>query len=346
MPSNVLFTVSILVALLAFIQYQDQKNRHDLCTLWQVTHDETKDLYSHKLSQYILSSPIDSSYNIEDSTSNHYASSTNNNHVSKYRKIRNSNKIDMKYHNYYTRQRIKLQDKIIDLFLNNPCNHKCIKNEDRWIIFFGGAPGAGKSYLIKHLSSIYIPELHRNNSIVINADFIRPLLPEYGLYENDRNKQISLLSTEVGLICELMLWVSLERNKDKHIVFDSSMRHTPWFKWLFNTIVNEYKQYKIAMIGVLSVNMKQLKTQILKRNEYENRITEWEFVKQVVVDVNRSLFELKYLVNIAINITNPGIPFEEQNKNQFKICIFCGKSQMELYTDLGQSNATDLLAEC
>eukprot|EP01084_Bolivina_argentea_P307761 532006_1 len=109
MPSNVLFTVSILVALLAFIQYQDQKNRHDLCTLWQVTHDETKDLYSHKLSQYILSSPIDSSYNIEDSTSNHYASSTNNNHVSKYRKIRNSNKIDMKYHNYYTRERIKLQ---------------------------------------------------------------------------------------------------------------------------------------------------------------------------------------------------------------------------------------------
>lgn len=345
---------SVIAILIAYINHVSYRN--DLCQLQSVIYDESKDSESHKLSkQFVSSSSLFtlSSYNDQESTANNYALLINTNHMSKYSKIRNSNKIDMNYHNYYTKSRIKLHDEIINLFVNDYCNHfdQNTLNENKWIIFFGGVPGVGKSYLIKHLSHSYFPQLHIDNSIIINADLIRPLLPEYGLYDtkNQKDKQIKLLNKEVGLLCELILWASLEYNTNKNIIFDSTLRHTPWFKWLFKTLSSEYKdKYQLAMIGVIPKDMKTLKDQVMKRNGDLNRKTQWKFVKEIAKDVNKSLYELKRLVHVAINITNPGNTFDDDtdNANQFIFDIFCNYTSNQFQVNSVDIADKDLLHKC
>ena len=174
--------------------------------------------------------------------------------------------------------------------------------------------------------------MHRKNSILINADLIRPLIPDYHFFEWPNTEgAIEFMSKEVGLLCELILWASLEHSTDKHIIFDSTLRHTQWFKGLFQNISecnNNNVTYKIAMIGVLPKSMEQLKSQIIERNRKEYRNTEWEFVENIMDDVNRSLFELKEYVDVAINITNPGSnsePNEPESVSlgEFDVDIFC-----------------------
>ena len=181
----------------------------------------------------------------------------------------------------------------------------------------GGAPGVGKTYFRTHLQSICpqcLPEVDHENAIIISPDIVRPLLPEYGLYDveiqKEKEQQIELLGKEVGLICELLLWTAIEGQSTKHIVFDSSLRHTEWFKWLMETIRDEYPSRKMAMVGLLPQSMDQLKQQVLKRNVENDRYTEWTFVKRVAGDIERSLFELKPLVDVAVNVTNPGISMD------------------------------------
>ena len=185
----------------------------------------------------------------------------------------------------------------------------------------GGAPGVGKTYLRNAIQSVCrecLPEAHHENAIIISADVIRPLLPEYGLYDaeikSEKQQQVELLGKEVGLICELLLWAALDDDQiSKHILFDSSLRHTDWFKWLLETLGNEYPSYKTAIIGVLPESNEQLREQILKRNQESDRYTEWKFVKGIMADIDRSLFELKPLVDVAVNITNPGLPIRSVN---------------------------------
>ena len=101
------------------------------------------------------------------------------------------------------------------------------------------------------------------------------------------------------------------------------------------------------MIGVLPLNMHSLKHQVSKRNSKSHRKTEWKFVENVLGDVERSLFELKPLVDVAVNITNPGIPFEtKQNRKQFKVEIFCNADGQQMETDLDLNEGTDLLSMC
>lgn len=77
--------------------------------LRNILHDENNDLVSHGFFRSKLSSTIPYAYNKRKPTADNYESRFDTNYLSKYASIRSSDKIDMKYHNFYTADRIKLQ---------------------------------------------------------------------------------------------------------------------------------------------------------------------------------------------------------------------------------------------
>ena len=101
----------MIALIIQFWHSNKQHYKQSLCRLQCSIYDESKDLESHRLSKHILSSALfahKSSYNKNESSSDNYASIINTNNASKYSEIRNSKKIDIEHHNYYTIPRIKL----------------------------------------------------------------------------------------------------------------------------------------------------------------------------------------------------------------------------------------------
>lgn len=79
-------------------------------------------------------------YNSAESTATNYKSNENTNSASKYKAIRDDPSIiDHEYHGYYKEDRIALQDKICDLFLNDPEHESSTWGDDkqRWLICLG-----------------------------------------------------------------------------------------------------------------------------------------------------------------------------------------------------------------
>ena len=231
-------------------------------------------------------------------------------------------------------------------------DHDESKSEKKWIIFTAGAMNVGKTFMLNVIKNEQlIPQIVNINNdddnnynyncdmVHISGDLIRQLLPEWIYYVNknrkknrnrnrnknenhykddddddDDSKWIPLLSNEVGLISEILLWESFKMNKN--ILFETSLRYTDWFEnILFPKIRLKYSHYKIAIINVKPINLQSLLLNVEKINDdIKNNYNSNKAIKKRIINENlvtlsfqqseESVEKLKIFTDVTIIITN------------------------------------------
>ena len=169
----------------------------------------------------------------------------------KYKQIRS--RLDYNFHKVYSKERIMLQDHIIDSILAEndallaQSTQNCTRISKPWLIFTAGAMGAGKSHTIK--------VLHRKGRfplqsfLTVDPDQIRNRIPEFQSYvENNPQLAGELTRKEAGLIAEVLTEAALERGHN--VLVDGSLRDANWYMTYIKSMSQTHPILRLAILHV------------------------------------------------------------------------------------------------
>lgn len=169
----------------------------------------------------------------------------------KYKHIRSQ--LDYSYHKPYSRKRVLFQDKIIDSmlyeneFVLSQAPQNCTRVSRPWLVFTGGAMGAGKSHTIKTLHQK--GRFPLQSFISVDPDRIRYRLPEFESYvEHNPEHAGELTRKESGLIAEVLTEASLERGHN--VLVDGSLRNAKWYQDYIQSLRHNHPLLRLAILHV------------------------------------------------------------------------------------------------
>eukprot|EP01084_Bolivina_argentea_P242166 406341_1 len=161
--------------------------------------------------------------------------------------------------------------------------------------------GAGKTHTLTWLNNLAVFPLEA--FLKISPDRIKRFLPEYSLYlKNDENNVGRMLRTEVGYLCEIIIWEILY-SANVCLWFDTSLRHKQFFEEMVGNIYLRLPQYKIAMIHI-DCDKKIVFERAKKRAKITGRIVPESDIQASIDQVPKSINCLKNRVDCLIHIDN------------------------------------------
>lgn len=219
--------------------------------------------------------------------------------------------LDYNYHSNYCKKRQWLQDSVIEDILMGATGFDINGVEGDtptrpWIIYTAGAKGAGKRYAMNTmLDDGTLPLV---GFVAVDPDEIRNHLPEYVLYLHDeKEKADDLTRKEVRYITELTTLAAL--HSGKNIIVDGALKDTEWYKNFFQSIREEFSNYRIAILHVSAP-----KELIYERAEALGKETgktiPRELLDQLIVSVPKACKTLQPYVDFFCELRNPKGDFE------------------------------------
>lgn len=137
----------------------------------------------------------------------------------------------------------------------------------------------------------------------VSPDRIKRFLPEYGIYlKNDEKNVGRMLRTEVGFLCEIIVWEILF-STNICLWFDTSLRHGVFFENMFNNIHLRFPSYKIALLNI-QCDPKIVFERARKRIQITGRHVPESDIQQSIDQVPKSMQLLKDLADVVIHIDN------------------------------------------
>lgn len=154
--------------------------------------------------------------------------------------------LDYGYHSHYQAPRRRLQDDIIESFLQD---HPVVAFENQWIIFTAGCMGAGKTHTLRELTKQDPFSLNLQSFVTVDPDEIRSQLPEFELYKKkDPLHAGEYTGKEAGMLAEILTEEAL--NRGNSVLVDGSLKNAEWHKAYFESLRKKYPKLKLGMIHV------------------------------------------------------------------------------------------------
>lgn len=177
----------------------------------------------------------------------------------------------------YTEARRIIQDKIIDSFINN--DNAFVSNGKPTIVFLGGPPGSGKT---KRLSYLF----DKSKFVVINADDIKALLPEY------KGVNAPLLHDESVDIASRLFEKALVQNKN--ILYDATLKS--FDKGVKKINLAKSMGYNVKLYGT-NLDKKITLNNAVKRAIKSNRYVPIKHILDTTDKTNESVLKLSKYVD-------------------------------------------------
>eukprot|EP00485_Elphidium_margaritaceum_P001344 CAMPEP_0202701618 /NCGR_PEP_ID=MMETSP1385-20130828/14695_1 /ASSEMBLY_ACC=CAM_ASM_000861 /TAXON_ID=933848 /ORGANISM="Elphidium margaritaceum" /LENGTH=340 /DNA_ID=CAMNT_0049359073 /DNA_START=56 /DNA_END=1078 /DNA_ORIENTATION=- len=213
--------------------------------------------------------------------------------------------LDYTYHGYYsTHRQIHVHNPII-AYYKSIAMHKLqtpdYMRDHPWMLFTAGPMGAGKTHMLKWLAVLDVFPLQA--FLKISPDRIKRFLPEYTKYLKTDEKNVgSMLRTEVGYLCEIIIWELLS-SSHVSIWMDSSLRHGSFFEGMFKNINMRFPAYKIALLNVVC-DPSTVFERAIQRTQITGRHVPESDIQQSIDEVPRSVQTLSTLADVVIHIDN------------------------------------------
>lgn len=247
---------------------------------------------------------IQSGYDYHKSTRDNYALSGDGqeeNFVGEFADIRR--KTDSRWHGNYPIERQVLQDALVRdvLGLDSTSSRTTDDSRNPWIIFTGGAMGAGKGYTMNWM---------RNRNIIpianlrhIDPDVFKRRLPEWKHYvRNNPTTAGSFTHLESSLLVEIAQEAALQRNMN--IWVDGSLSNDEWTLFQLNRIRRIFPQYHIAVVHV-SASERTVMQRCERRAKSTGRVVPADKIGQSLHASRRTIDRLSPpLVDVVVQIRN------------------------------------------
>jgi len=183
--------------------------------------------------------PSPEEYDYTQTTQQNYTQDTPS-WIGPYKNVRET--LDHSYHGYYTPERQRIQDDIMQDVINGG-----IPKDQPWIVFTAGAMGAGKGYTIRWMSqSGYFP---LPDLVQIDPDHFKMAFPEWpGCVRDCRMTAGAMTRRESGYLVEIAQHIAL--NSHKNVWVDGSLRDYDWYSKVFDMLREKWPMYRIAILYV------------------------------------------------------------------------------------------------
>jgi hypothetical protein len=183
--------------------------------------------------------PSPEEYDYTETTQQNYTQDTPS-WIGPYKNVRET--LDHSYHGYYTPERQRIQDDIMQDVINGG-----IPKDQPWIVFTAGAMGAGKGYTIRWMSqSGYFP---LPDLVQIDPDHFKMAFPEWpGCVRDCRMTAGAMTRRESGYLVEIAQHIAL--NSHKNVWVDGSLRDYDWYSKVFDMLREKWPMYRIAILYV------------------------------------------------------------------------------------------------
>jgi len=238
--------------------------------------------------------PVPDSYDYTKATNVNYGS-PNRTTWGPYKAIRAH--LDYEWHGNYVQIRQELQD----ILITDVVGGGTAKRYAPWIVFTGGAMGAGKSRVVSWLSSQGIFPL--TDIVQIDPDAFRERLPEWKGYKTHDAAAAGMLThRECGYCIEVATEAALQQRK--HIWVDGSLRDHSWYGKVFDDIRRRYPHYRVAILYVYASEETTLK-RAARRATLTGRVVPEETLRESMKQVPVSIEALAPKANFLAWIENP-----------------------------------------
>ena len=192
----------------------------------------------------------------------------------KFKHIRGQ--LDYSYHQTYSKDRMLLQDGIIESMLDENAFaagsdgvQNCTHPAQHWLVFTAGAMGAGKSHTVKLLKKKGRFPLHLFTAV--DPDRIRHRLPEFETYvEHSPEQAGELTRKEAGLIAELLTEAALERGHN--VLVDGSLRDADWYRRYFQLLRRTHTDLRLAILHVTAPRESVFQNALVSNNIFVGSI--------------------------------------------------------------------------
>jgi len=204
-------------------------------------------------------------------------------------------KFDYSWHTNYTRERQLWQDKIVRGILQSS-----LPRENPWIIFTGGAMGAGKGYVMRHLSKHTAFPLE--DMVCVDPDHFKHMMPEWDGYIKLRREDAgTLCHKESGFIQELAQEAAMVGHRNLWI--DGSLSDAEWYRNVFRDVRERFPRYRIAIVYVHCAP-EQVHAQAARRGLETGRVVPRPMVEKSIRMTRRSINILAPLADFAAHVDN------------------------------------------
>ncbi|WP_249870783.1 zeta toxin family protein [Oceanobacillus saliphilus] len=205
--------------------------------------------------------------------------------------------------NEYNNIRSLLHQYIIETSIDN-CERDTNTSIEKEAILVGGAPGAGKSKIVKDI-------IGTNKYVIIDADEIKSFLPEYtsALIYNKKSIAADLVHEESSDIANSTIYASIDESSS--FLFDGTMKNTKKYSKLISSLKEMNYTVNLVVVDVdVDVALDRVK---YRYNEPMGRFVPKEIVVSSNYLVAKSFLELVDQVDNFIVYSNSinGVPPKE-----------------------------------
>lgn len=213
--------------------------------------------------------------------------------------------VDSRWHGSYVCSRQLLQDNLIKEILGLD-RRECLSEKEEsgpWIVFTGGAMGAGKSYTMNwmmRMGIIPIPKLRH-----IDPDVFKRKLPEWNYYVKlNATTAGSLTHLESSMLVEIAQEVALQRRMNVWI--DGSLSNYDWTVSQLRRIRGNFPNYRIAVVHV-SASETAIMERCERRAKATGRVVPVEKIRNSLHASVRTVQALSHpLVDFVAMVRNEG----------------------------------------
>ena len=141
------------------------------------------------------------------------------------------------------------------------------------------------------------------NKPKVSPDRIKRFLPEYDEYlQRDPLSVGRMLRTEVGYLCEVIIWEILH-STEICLWMDSSLRHSQFFLAMFEDIHSRFPSHRIGLVNV-ECDTKTVFERAIKRAKVSGRFVPESDIQQSIDEVPASILALKDTADVVVHIDN------------------------------------------
>lgn len=211
--------------------------------------------------------------------------------------------LDPAHHAQYTRERVALQDALVDHALGCEAFGNALpqRPSQPWLFFTAGPIAAGKTHVARWLGENGLDQLR--HSVRADPDQFREHLPEWPVYKAVRPETAGALTKkEVGLLTEVTTEAAMANGF--HVWQDGSLQDTEFFKARFDLIRQRFPQYRIAVVYV-SADELTICRRARERADSSGRVVPEEEIQKTLRRAPVSYEKLAPLADLSFIVDNP-----------------------------------------
>ncbi|CAD7971873.1 unnamed protein product [Amoebophrya sp. A25] len=212
-------------------------------------------------------------------------------------------KMDYSYHAHYSELRQQWQDRVVASTIR-----KSEPIHRPWLIYSGGAMGAGKGYVMRWLSATgYVP---MEQCVRIDPDLFKTLMPEFDHYieRGFANEAGTMCHKESGALQELCLEAALRRSQNVWV--DGSLRNADWVVSQVQDIRKRFPHYRIAVVFVYAPE-EVVRRRVKARGEKTGRFVPEKELAESLQGSAQSVDKLVPHVDVVARVRNEDFPMLE-----------------------------------